>query len=777
MPNLSSFPDSSEQAETMDDLGFDGPHFVTPWWPEAGENVPAAPPSPLLPQPRATPHRPGDTTHLTDDIAQLARTAHRVTLQAHQAFQEWILEGTGRPVPTREPLPTRDEDNGLPGPLAVLEAGEAARAHATGQLPAALRATLTWHDDLPPHAAGLRARATVPGHDPGAYAWAVHHQDRLIAEAEGTTGPAAEDAPPWPGRALPENPRRFRPLAPTTRPRLDASDLALLAAGRAAEVFGPSFRLPGDRPTPAGPAGFRLLDEVTFSGLRAGRYRQGHLTATTRPGARAGWASLLEAAWQALQVHALRLGLHLCLPAPRFHPWNGEATGIDVPDTSRLGGPLTLEADIVSVGLVPRPHVVADVCVLDGPHLVARLHGAGTVLREEPGAAIGPRDPAHTLRHTTGGAPTYTHELHLAHAAEGDLGVTYGPSGTSSQRIRPRPPRGDMLMVDRMLTAPYRQGEYPTGVTYTTEYDVPDDAWYLEENGGTAPNLLYLETSIQAAAFAGAATGAGLEYPRENLTTRNLEGQACLLRAVDLRGRTVRQHTTLLAHTPLPGAVLQRYGYELTLGDDTFYRGQTVHGFFTEPALAQQQGMDAGRRVPPWLHRQEPPPPTARSLDLDGGPRPGQGRLDFLAGAEAELVPDGGTHKAGYLLCTKPVRADDWYFAQHFLHDPVMPGSCGVEMLFQMVKAFLFHTGVITESRLHALTPHPGAELRWIYRGQILPHHRQVQAEVHIRDVRREADRLVVRADGNVRRDGMRIYAVENIALHDDSDHRTRVTA
>ncbi|MEW2578525.1 3-hydroxyacyl-ACP dehydratase [Streptomyces syringium] len=767
MPNPRNFPDSPEQAGTMDDLGFDGPHFVTPWWPEAEHDVPAAPPAPLLPSPRTTPHRPGDTTGLTDEIARLARTAHQVVLRAHQALGEWILEGTSRP------LPARAEDSGPLGPLAVLQAGEAALTQLTGRVPTAVRTTVTWHHDLPPHTTGLRARATGTGSDPGARAWTVHHEGRLIAEADCTTGPPAQE----PGRALPEYPRRFRPLARTTCPRVDASDLALLAEGRACEVFGPSFGLPGGRPAPAGPAGFRLLDEVTFSGLRAGRYRQGHLTATTRPAALAGWASLLEAAWQALQVHALRLGLHLCLPAPRFHPWNGETTGIDVPDTTRLGGPLTLEADIVSVGLVPRPHVVADVCVLDGPHLVARLHGVGTVLREEPGAAIGPRDPAHTLRHTTGGEPTYTHELHLAHAAEGDLGVTYGPSGTSSQRIRPRPPRGDMLMVDRMLTAPYRQGEYPTGVTYTTEYDVPDDAWYLEENGGTAPNLLYLETSLQAAAFAGAATGAGLEYPRENLTTRNLEGQARLLRAVDLRGRTVRQHTTLLAHTPLPGAVLQRYGYELMLGDDAFYRGQTVHGFFTEPALAQQQGMDAGRHVPPWLHRRETPPPTARTLDPDGGPRPGRGRLDFLAGAAAELVPDGGTHGAGYLLCTKPVRADDWYFAQHFLHEPVMPGSCGVEMLFQMVKAFLFHTGVITEGRLHALTPHPGAELRWTYRGQILPHHRQVQAEVHLRDVRREAGRLVARADGSVWRDGLRVYAVENIALQDDSDHRTRVTA
>ncbi|MEU2512947.1 hypothetical protein [Streptomyces syringium] len=101
MPDSSSFPDSPEQAGTMDDLGFDSPHAVTPWWPEAGQDVPAAPPAPLPPPPRSTPCHPGDGTPLTDEIARLARTAHRVTLQAHQALGEWILEGAGRPSSTR----------------------------------------------------------------------------------------------------------------------------------------------------------------------------------------------------------------------------------------------------------------------------------------------------------------------------------------------------------------------------------------------------------------------------------------------------------------------------------------------------------------------------------------------------------------------------------------------------------------------------------------------------------------------------------------------------
>ncbi len=129
------------------------------------------------------------------------------------------------------------------------------------------------------------------------------------------------------------------------------------------------------------------------------------------------------------------------------------------------------------------------------------------------------------------------------------------------------------------------------------------------------------------------------------------------------------------------------------------------------------------------------------------------------------LVPHGGDHGAGYVLCTKPVRPDDWYFHHHFFHDPVMPGSAGVQMLFQQVRAFALHTGLtdgLADPELGLVT---GEELSWNYGAQILREHQQVRGEVHIRKVVRKRDRLLIRADGSVWRDDLRIYHVRNIVL------------
>ncbi|MEU9193114.1 3-hydroxyacyl-ACP dehydratase [Streptomyces hundungensis] len=632
----------------------------------------------------------------------------------------------------------------------------------------ALRATLTWGETSRLLSLGdLQMVALPPDDRPDVLAWEVRHRGLTVAEVSGRGGPLALASTTWPVRQLPRPPRQFRALAQSVRDRLGRSDLDRLAAGDLAGVLGAPFGPPGASAV-QGTAVFALLDEVVVTGSGTGRHRQGRVTATTVGGAPAEltpWADLLTAAWQALHVHALHQGLHVCLPDPSVTPWTEEPVHIEVRDGARLDGPLTLEADIVTIGLVPRPHVVADVSFGDGHTTVARLHSVGCVLRERPGCELGPGDDGAVVRHTTGGERMFAHELHMAHAADGDLRIAHGTALHRSVRtIRPRLPRGDLLMLDRMLHAPAEQGRYPSGPTHVTEYDVPPSPWYVDENGGSVPHLALLESSLQAAAFVGASLGACAEFPDEDLTVRNLEGSSRLLRAVDLRGRTVRQRTTLLAHTPLPGAILQRYGYELAVGGETFYTGEAVHGFFTVPALAQQQGLDGGRLIPPWLRRQTPTPGGGPLEAVAGGPSV-SGRLAFLDRAETVFVGSGGRYGLGYLMCDKPVDPDDWYFSQHFLHDPVMPGSCGVEMLFQMTRACLRPAGISTDA-----TPEPvpllGAELRWTYRGQIQPHHRRIQAEVHLREVVRTDAGVNVRAEGSVWRDGLRIYAVDNIALY-----------
>ncbi|WP_240659754.1 3-hydroxyacyl-ACP dehydratase [Streptomyces sp. WAC 01529] len=674
------------------------------------------------------------------ELAGLVHTAHETALRAHQALEDWALAGAARPTP-RVPAPVTPAV-----PAAVIEAGEAARRTPAREAGGFLRASVTYrHDGELPSAAVLRTDTTADTEGAGSWGWTVHHGAALLAEAHGLAGEGAREAAAWPVRAVPGDSRQFRALARATRDRLGPADVEMVCT--------------------EGPGSLRRVTEATHSGAETGRYHLGRLTATVdlgRGGPGTGWPALLDAAWQALHLHALHQGLHTCLVRPALLPWAGKSTEIEVLDTAQLTGSLTLEADIAAIGLVPRPHVVADMRVHTARGPLARLHNVAVILRERPGTPVGPGAAA---RQSGDETPPFANELHMAHAAEGDLHVAYGsPADAAQPKVRPRLPRGDLLMLDRLLTAPPAEGEGSPESEYVTEYDVPAAPWYVRENGGTVPHLMYLESSLQAAAFVGGALGASFEFPDESLTVRNLEGQDHMVRRADLLGRTVRQRTRILARTPLPGAVLQRYGYELSVDDEVFYRGESVHGFFTESALASQQGLDGGRLVPPWLRRQASYEVRAVRPDLSALPV-GQGRFAFLSGTESELVRDGGTHGRGYLLCTKPVRADDWYFAHHFLNDPVMPGSCGIEMLIQMVKGYLLCTGTIDEKELNALRTPPGAELRWTYRGQILPQHHEVQAEIHLRRIHRDGKGLTAWADGSVWRDGLRIYAVDNIVL------------
>ncbi|WP_407284981.1 hypothetical protein [Streptomyces sp. BP-8] len=362
------------------------------------------------------------------------------------------------------------------------------------------------------------------------------------------------------------------------------------------------------------------------------------------------------------------------------------------------------------------------------------------------------------------GEPAVVHELHMAHAADGDLRVAYGPSARfATGRARPRLPRGDLLMLSRSSNGIGEVPDYRVGTVVDTEFDVPADPWFCRLDGsGGVPNVFLLESSLQAAAYTGVVTGLYLEHPDEAFMVRNLEGHAELVRDADPRGRTLRQRTTLLSHASLPGAIIQRYGYAVELDGELFYTGETSHGYFTAAMLAQQQGLDAGRRVPTWLETQGSRI-GVRRLSLRTDERLGLGRLTLLD--DVDLVPDGGVHGLGYVLCRRPVRSDDPLFDLHFRDDPVMPGSFGVETLHRAVRAFALYTGATHGITAPRFAPAFGTRQHWTYRGQILQHHDEVQAEVHIREVRRAGDRLLLRADGSVWRDGLRIYQVTDIAI------------
>ena len=54
-----------------------------------------------------------------------------------------------------------------------------------------------------------------------------------------------------------------------------------------------------------------------------------------------------------------------------------------------------------------------------------------------------------------------------------------------------------------------------------------------------------------------------------------------------------------------------------------------------------------------------------------------------------QINDDGGAHGKGYIEAEFDIHPDLWFFNCHFLGDPVMPGSLGLDALWQLVGFYL----------------------------------------------------------------------------------------
>lgn len=532
---------------------------------------------------------------------------------------------------------------------------------------------------------------------------------------------------PKPAVVLPAEEGAFKPLARTTVTQLGRADLTRLAAGDIAGVFGPAYDQGDANPD------IRLAAPVLTS-VRLGR--EG-LTGTFE-------GDPAEAAAQAAQVFALYLGLHLCF-----------ADAVLVTEI-RGSASAELALELVEADLVPRPSVWMRSGTVD---VTVRV-------QEKPGTPIGPE--------RGGGVPQWLgrtgallSEFHLAHLSRGDQGIALGPEFAHyTGRKATRLPSGGLLLVDRVVDIRGERGKLDHA-GYETEYDSPADSWYYADTANDSmPNFVYMETSLQAALLVGYYLGPTLSTPDRTMSLRNLGGTATVLREVDLRDKTIRQHSELLSTTILPGSSLQNFRYTLSVDGEPFYRGETMFGYFSDEALANQTGLDAGKPAPTWLaeHR-----PATRRIDLDARRADpsarlcARGKLTLLD--HVDVVDGGGRHGKGYLHSVRRIDPADWFFARHFHLDPVIPGSLGVESVIQAMQEWLLDSGHADGLRDAGFVVPVGEAFSWKYRGQFLPTDGQCVLEVHVREIRRGPGRVRVVGDASLWKPGLRIYELTGVAV------------
>jgi 3-hydroxyacyl-[acyl-carrier protein] dehydratase/trans-2-decenoyl-[acyl-carrier protein] isomerase len=122
-----------------------------------------------------------------------------------------------------------------------------------------------------------------------------------------------------------------------------------------------------------------------------------------------------------------------------------------------------------------------------------------------------------------------------------------------------------------------------------------------------------------------------------------------------------------------------------------------------------------------------------------------------------EINSDGGNLKKGEVIAELDINPDLWFFGCHFKNDPVMPGSLGVDSLWQLVGFYLGWIG--GEGHGRALG---SGEIK--FSGQITPKTKKVTYHVQFKRVINR--RLIMGiADGTVVADDQLVYSCKDLRV------------
>jgi 3-hydroxyacyl-[acyl-carrier protein] dehydratase/trans-2-decenoyl-[acyl-carrier protein] isomerase len=122
-----------------------------------------------------------------------------------------------------------------------------------------------------------------------------------------------------------------------------------------------------------------------------------------------------------------------------------------------------------------------------------------------------------------------------------------------------------------------------------------------------------------------------------------------------------------------------------------------------------------------------------------------------------EITADGGPHGKGAITAELDIHPDLWFFACHFLGDPVMPGCLGLDAMWQLVGFFLGWAGAPGRGRALGV-----GEVK--FAGQVTP---AVSKVVYKIDLKRVIMRKLVMGvgDGVLLADGKPIYEAKDLRV------------
>ena len=612
-----------------------------------------------------------------------------------------------------------------------------------------------------------------------------------IENSGGIVG-TAEDRTPQSGRLDP----RWTELVPQAPVSFDDAALETLRAGDLGAGFGPDFkgvslapalRLPGGR--------MKLIDRVQRLEPRGGRFGLGWIRAEadihpddwfltchfvddmTMPG-----TLMYECCAHVLRVFLQRLGWVTDRPGVHYAPVAGIKSAL------RCRGPVTpqtrqviYEVDIKELGYGPEPYAIADaLMVADGRTIVRftdlSLRMAG-LKRESIEALWSKRRLNAVVPEDHRSPPLVFDRRQLLTFATGKPSEAFGKpyEEFDTNRFLARLPAPPYAFINRVVKAEPQAWELKPGGWVEAEVDIDPAAWYFRANrADRMPYCVLLEIALQACGWLAAYAGSAL-HSRKDLHFRNLDGQAILHQDVLCVPQTLRVRCRMTKVSVSGDIIIETFEFKVLRRKELVYEGTTVFGFFTAEALANQKGIqrldeetvatapdDRSAFEPVTLSDEAPLTPedphvsTVTDLNL---PAKALRMIDRIEACQ----PRGGFRGLGWLLASKRIDPQEWFFKAHFHQDPVCPGSLGIESLLQLLKydAIRRWEHLVAGHRFEHSVNEPHT---WQYRGQIVPRNQLVEVEADITTV---IDEPIpeLRADGLLKVDGLVIYRMKNFGI------------
>ncbi|MHC4922744.1 MAG: type I polyketide synthase, partial [Planctomycetota bacterium] len=578
-----------------------------------------------------------------------------------------------------------------------------------------------------------------------------------------------------------QTPRPWMPAVPAQAGPVDEAGILALRSGDLGAAFGEAFAaLPLNAPVRLPSGRMELVHRIVDLELEGGRHGKGFVRGEAEihpddwfltchfvddmvmPG-----TLMYECCLHTLRVLLTRLGWVGEDDELAFEPIPGMSSRLkcrgQVTETTKV---VTYELSIKEMGYDPAPWVIADALMLaDGKPVVEMLDMSLRIpgLSEERLREIWTeKEAAETTGRGRGNGqdtarPVYDFDSITAFAV-GKPSEAFGEPYRvfDSERVIARLPGPPYRFLDQVIETEGEPFVMEPGAAATAEYLVPADAWYFdEERSGHMPFAVLLEVALQPCGWLAAYMGSALTSD-EDLSFRNLGGEAVRHREVT---RETGMLTTRVRSTGVSssgGMIIQHYSMEVSDNQGPVYTGTTYFGFFSKTALANQVGIREADLFEPT----EADLARARSFPVPVD-APFAGDMLRMVDDVTCWLPDGGPNGLGFIRGTSRVNPDDWFYKAHFYQDPVWPGSLGLESMLQILEVAASDRWEGDDS--FRFEPVGDGKHGWVYRGQILPVDTLVTVQAVITAIDDETRTLT--ADGHLSVDGRIIYEMRDFSL------------